>query len=374
MADKPGILFVSKPVVPPWSDSGKNLVRDVARAGSRYHYHLMSTRGAEPLADHCVMEPVYSTKGAYSPGLGQSLSVLARLWKPDRLPIYHFFFAPNKKTSSVARMVFRFKRRRTVHTICSVPRDFQGLEEVLFADRMVALSRHTKALFEKHSNRPVIHIPPCIPIDTQVSDERMRTVVERLGLPNRPLVLFAGDYQFSNAAKVCCGALPRILADTEAHFVFACRIKQEASRGIEAQVKAEVEALGLAERVSFLNEVDDMEALAAAVAINVLPADSLYAKMDIPLVLLESLREGVPIVVSDHGPLPELMERDVGRCVATGDSEALAGAVVELMKSAELRRSLGDNGRQLVRDIYSPAPVAAAYEELYDSLLQQEQP
>ena len=266
-------------------------------------------------------------------------------------------------------MVFRFKRRKTVHTICSVPATFEGLEQVLFADRMVALSRHTKELFEQHSDRPVVHIPPCIPVDVSVSEERKQAVLQKLELPDKPLVLFAGDYQFSKAARVCCGALPIILANTDAHFVFACRIKQEASREIEAGIRAEVEELGLGKRVTFVNEVDDMEALAAAVDLNILPADSLYAKMDIPLVLLESLREGVPVIVSDHGPLPELMDRDVGRCVPTGDSEALAAAVKELMEDAELRRTLGENGRQLVREVYSPAPVAAAYEDLYDSLL-----
>jgi len=367
--EKPGILMISKPVVPPWHDSGKNLVRDIASAGERYRYHLMATKGAEPVGTNCVMEAVYSTSGIYAAGVRQNSAVLRRLLKPDRLSIYHFFFAPNKMTSTVARGVLTFKRRRTVHTICSIPRSFEGIDRLLFADRIVTLSRHTQELFERHSARKVVHIPPCIPVDRQVSEERKRQIIEELDLPDKPLVLFAGDYQFSDAAAVCVRALPRILGQTDAVFVFACRIKQEQSREIEARVKSEVEAMGLLGRVRFFNEVSDMEALAAAVTLNVLPADSLYAKMDIPLVLLESLREEVPVVVSDHGPLKELLEREVGASVPTGDHNAFSEAVIDLLGSGDRCRAMGREGRRLVEEVYSPGPVGAKYEELYDSLL-----
>ena len=55
----PGVLFVSKPLVPPWTDSGKNLARDIAAAGERYCYHVLGTPGADAPGPNAVVEPVY---------------------------------------------------------------------------------------------------------------------------------------------------------------------------------------------------------------------------------------------------------------------------------------------------------------------------
>jgi glycosyltransferase involved in cell wall biosynthesis len=365
------VLMISKPVVPPWHDSGKNLVRDLVRAGQRYRYHAMVTDNAHRLNPQVIYEPVYKSRGSYAPGLRQNLAVLKRLLTRDTIPLYHFFFAPNPKSSGMARWVLRMKKRRSVHTICSVPKDFSTVDGCLFADIVVALSQDTCDKLRAVTRRKVVHIPPCIPAGPPMEALRKRNALATLGLAtDRPMVLFAGDYQFSNAARICCQALPEILGRTNAEFIFACRIKQEASRLLEAEIKAEVDALGLGDRVHFFNEVEDMEALAAAVTLNVMPTDSLYAKMDLPLVLLESLREGVPIVVSEHGPLPELCsEEEVGRVVPVNDHTAFTEAVVELLSKEGLRWEMGRSARRLVQTKYSPRAVSNAYEALYDELL-----
>jgi glycosyltransferase involved in cell wall biosynthesis len=367
----PGVLFISKPMVPPWTDSGKNLARDIAAAGERYQYHVLGTRDAKAPGPNCIVEPIYSESGVYAAGIKQNIPVFKRLMQPDRLPLYHFFFAPNKRTSQVARTVLFFKRRKSVHTICSVPKDFHNIDSLLFSDVVVALSKDTQRKLEERSGRRVLHIPPCVPIDAPVSEERKRAILGALALPTElPLVLFAGDLEFGNAASLCVAALDRIMTRSKAHFVFACRLKTELAREAEAGIKAEVEGQRWADRVHFYNEVKDMEALAAGVTLNVLPADSLYAKMDIPLVLLESLREGVPVVVSDHGPLSELLDRDVGAKVSTGDADEFARGVAALLADEEALRTKGERGRKMVREVYAPKIVGAAYERIYDELLQ----
>ncbi|MBM4355348.1 MAG: glycosyltransferase family 4 protein [Deltaproteobacteria bacterium] len=370
--NRPHVLLVSKPVVPPWNDSNRNLVRDLVAGGGRYRYHVLTTPGAGPNQGDAIREPVYSGAGSHSPGLKQNLSVFLRLLKPDSIPFYHFFFAPNRRTSQLVRLALGMKRRRrVVHTICSAPARYDGLDRLMFADRVVVLSEHTKRQVEAATARPVTLIPPSVPLGPPVSEERKAGILSELELPQRPLVLYAGDYQFSNAAAQCVRALPAMLEDNDAHFVFACRVKQEKSRDVEARLKEEVQALGLGARVSFFNEVSDMEALAAAVTLQVQPADSLYAKMDFPLVLLESMREGVPVVVSDYGPLPELLAgTDAGLVVRTGAHAALAAAVQALVTDPVRRTFMGEIARGLVRTRFSQQAMASSYEDLYDSLCQ----
>ncbi len=366
----PGVLFVSKPLTPPWHDSGKNLAKDLAVALTGWDVHVMAQRGAAALAPHVVSEPVYGNAGSYSAGVSQNLAPLLRLLKPDNLPIYHFFFAPNKKSSTAARAVLRFKRRRSVHTLCSVPASFDGIRSLLFADRVVVLSQDTRRKLEQAGVHQIEVIPPCVPDSPPVSAQHKEAARAHAGVPmDAHLVLFAGDYEFSSAARTCTNALPMLMQSGDVHFVFACRVKREASRHAEAQIRKEVEAMASCRNVHFLNEVQDMEALVAAATVQVMPVDSLYAKMDLPLVLLESMREAVPIVVAEYGPLRELMENPVGLSVPAGAAGALAEAVLRLLSDSAMRRQMGLAGQEAVTRLYHPAVMARKYENLYNDLL-----
>lgn len=365
----PRVLMISKPVGPPWNDSGKNIVRDVVRFGQRYTFHVMTTRGTEPPGPRCITEPIYGDAGEYTPGLAQNLRVLLRLLRPDQSALHHYFFAPNPRTSTVARLVTAVRGRPVVQTVSSSPASYDGVDRLCFGDRVVALSEYNRRRLEQAGARGVVHVPPGIPVPSLRADRA--DVRQRWGLPAElPVVLFAGDYQFSSAATVLAEAIPRVLADRAAHFVYACRIKQEASRAIEEQVKATLRAAGVT-AVTFLNEVDDVEGLIAAADVSVMPSESLYAKMDLPLVLLECLAQRVPLVVADVEPLSEVLagRTDWGVAVPPKDPQALAAALGALLDDPARVRAMGEAGRRAVQERWSAQTMAAAYEDIYDALL-----
>ncbi len=371
MSPNPDILLVSKPIVPPWNDSGKNLVRDLAAHAGHYQYRVLATPGTTPPGPNAIAEPLYSNAGRFAPAVANQLAVVRRLLMGKRAPLTHFFFAPNPLTSTVMRLLKpALMGSATVHTVTSRPKSYDGVKWLLFADKVVVLSKHTASMFRNAGVEDIIVIPPSVPITPRIEPERKSAILSTLNLPeDKPLVLFAGDYSFGTAHHRMLQALPRILADTDCHMVFAVRTKTEESRGQEESIKQTVSAAGWDNRVSFHNEIDDMEALAAAVTLNVLPADTLYAKMDFPLVLLESMREEVPVVVSDHGPLPELVEGGGGMVAPLETSGALEERVCELLQSPDKRLEMGKLARQTVLQRFHPKVMAMAYELLYDELL-----
>jgi glycosyltransferase involved in cell wall biosynthesis len=106
-----------------------------------------------------------------------------------------------------------------------------------------------------------------------------------------------------------------------------------------------------------------MPALLAASSGVLFPARSLYAKSDVPIVLLEAWRSSRPVWVSDLPPLAELTE---------GLTEALphepaAWAAAVLRIPAEGAR-LGEAGRARLLARYAASRMRAAYELLYDEL------
>lgn len=94
----------------------------------------------------------------------------------------------------------------------------------------------------------------------------------------------------------------------------------------EAAVRALHDDLRLGDRVRLLGYVPDAARLIAAADLFVLA--SLHEGL--PLVVMEALALGVPVVATRTGGIPELVEHDVsGLLVEPGDAHALAAAIVE---------------------------------------------
>jgi glycosyltransferase involved in cell wall biosynthesis len=121
-------------------------------------------------------------------------------------------------------------------------------------------------------------------------------------------------------------------------------------------------SLGVAGRVVFTGRRDDISAITADLTLAVLP--SLREAQGISL--LEAMARRVPVVASDVGGIPEVVTDAVdGRLVPPGDSAALAGAVVALLRDPDLRRRLGEAGRRTVADRFSIDAHVRRIEEIY---------
>ena len=370
-------LLVSKPLAPPWNDSGKNLVRDLVRHCTDLRHRVLTVRGFSLGLPHVTEEPIYGDSGSFSPSLWQNARVLARLLQPDRQDLYHFFFAPNPRTSGIARIATALKGRKTVQTVMSVPTSFDDVERLLFADRVVVLSRWTHARLVVAGVDGVVHIPPGIDPGEPVPEASHPAIRQAFGFPpDLPVVVFPGDYEFSRAADTLAGAIPEVLADTDAVFVYACRMKRDESRGIEKRIRAQLASHEERGSVKFVGEIPNIGELLAVADLVVLPSASTYAKMDVPLVLLEALAAGTPVVVADVAPLNEVLGTDdrrpetpVGRAVTPDDAGALAAAVGELLADPDRRQRMGRAGRAWVTDRFSAAAMGAAHGALYRELL-----
>ncbi len=81
---------------------------------------------------------------------------------------------------------------------------------------------------------------------------------------------------------------------------------------------------------------------------------------------------GIPIVASNIGGIPDIIkDGENGLLVQPKDSEALADAIIYLLKNEGVRENMGKNGRKKVED-YSWERVAEETEKVYSSLMRQE--
>jgi glycosyltransferase involved in cell wall biosynthesis len=106
--------------------------------------------------------------------------------------------------------------------------------------------------------------------------------------------------------------------------------------------------LGLGERVQFLGERRDVPLLLQAADIHCQPNTG---PEPFGITFVEALSAGLPVVTTAMGGALEIVNDRCGRLVATGDVEALAGALGELLADAGLRRRLGEQGPARAREL-----------------------
>lgn len=130
-----------------------------------------------------------------------------------------------------------------------------------------------------------------------------------------------------------------------------------------AALEAAVDALDLRDRVTFTGNVsqDDVGALYAAADVFCLPS---FAE-GIPVVLMEAMASGLPVVTTPIAGVPELVEHGVsGLLVAPGRSDLLADALASLAGDPALRDRMGAAGRAKVVAQHSSIPNARTMVEL----------
>jgi glycosyltransferase involved in cell wall biosynthesis len=80
----------------------------------------------------------------------------------------------------------------------------------------------------------------------------------------------------------------------------------------------------------------------------------------------------VPVVASDVRGNNDLLDPSCGRLVPLGDTEAMAKAVEELIRGgAELRRSLGQAGREKMVQEYNRERCVQEWLDIYRHLLEE---
>jgi glycosyltransferase involved in cell wall biosynthesis len=89
-----------------------------------------------------------------------------------------------------------------------------------------------------------------------------------------------------------------------------------------------------------------------------------------PMVILEGMAAGVPVVATDVGGVRELLlgepERPAGIVVPPKDPAALAEAVLELLRHPEKAARMGQNGRQLAEERFSLSICAQRHLRVYE--------
>lgn len=137
----------------------------------------------------------------------------------------------------------------------------------------------------------------------------------------------------------------------------------------ETRLRELARAQGLGERALFLGHRDDIYDVLRALDLFVISSDH----EGLPMVLLEAMNLGVPVVSRAVGGICEVIENHVsGVLVDSVEPAALARACLDLLADEGARRRLAAAGPQRVAERFSAEKTAAQVADLYRSLVEQD--
>jgi glycosyltransferase involved in cell wall biosynthesis len=139
-------------------------------------------------------------------------------------------------------------------------------------------------------------------------------------------------------------------------------------RGYLAEIQREMNDAGLGDEFHYRGEVDREQKIATLRTFDVLSVPATY---DEPkgIFLLEAMACAVPVVQPRRGGFTEIVEKTGGGVLVTpDDAESLAAGIAALYHDAELRKRLGENGFQNVREHYTVSRMADRALEVYEEL------
>ena len=174
----------------------------------------------------------------------------------------------------------------------------------------------------------------------------------RYAMDNEKMILFMGRLVYEKGVQYLIGAMPKIL-----QYYHDAKLVIAGKGGMIDELKAEVNALGLGDKVCFAGYMNgkDVAKMYKAADISVFP--STYEPFGI--VALEAMLAEVPIVVSDIGGLNEIVDhRENGMKTYAGNSNSIADSILELLFNPQLCANITKKAKAKVRSNYNWNKIA----------------
>lgn len=348
--------------VAPQLDVGglEKLLVEFARLADRRHFdlHFVSLAGRGALADEIERRgwPITSLNEptGLRPGLVLRLARCFRRLRPDVVHSHNpravVYAAPAARLACVPRVVHTRHgqhveapfRQRLLHSLATRA-----------VDRVVNVSADS-ARFSEREGLP--RWKSCT-IRNGIDVLRFRYTGPRADGP----AVFVGRLATAKAVDVLLEATARAV-QAEPSF----RLEIAGDGPCRDDLVALADRIGLAGHVRFLGVVSDVPGVLARGSQFVLSSLS----EGIPLVALEAMSVGLPVVATSVGGLPEVVEDgETGLLVPPRDPEALARAMLRLYRDPDLCSELGRTARARALALFDVRRMVAEYEDLYLSLL-----
>jgi len=284
------------------------------------------------------------------------------------LDLLHVHYAlPFAASAYLARQLLLPRQLGVVTTLHGTDITVVGLEPSYFritqfsiqsSDRVTAVSRFLKDRTEESFGitKPIDVIYNFV--DPEVFAPRKRSGL-RLAPPHARVLMHASNFRAVKNIPTVIQVFAEVRKRVPVKLVMVGDGPEKA--GAEHRVRE----LGAERDVLFLGNQDCMEEILPLADVFLLPSSS----ESFGLVALEAMSAEVPVVASNAGGLPEVIEHGAtGYLHDSGHVDGFVASVLRLLGNESLRRSIGQRARRVARERFNVDDMVTRYVNVYDSL------
>jgi glycosyltransferase involved in cell wall biosynthesis len=228
----------------------------------------------------------------------------------------------------------------------------EKLAKRIVPDCAIANSQYTRSTLKRfYSDTPkyVIHYP----VSRPVSSEQTDWVRSQFGTPrDRVVIVQTCRLEPWKGHRLLIAALGRLKDVPNWEMWIAGGAQRPHEQVYLASLQAEIESLGIAERIKFLGQRSDVPQLLAAADIHCQPNSG---GEPFGIAFIEALYAGLPVITTAIGAAPEIVNDTCGCLVPAGNVEALSQVLERLITDAEERDRLSRHSYDRASFLCDPA-------------------
>ena len=181
-------------------------------------------------------------------------------------------------------------------------------------------------------------------------------------LPSYPTILYVGRLAPRKGVHYLLQAMPHVI-----EYFPKARLVLVGTGPLERYLKDLSKRLGLQNSVMFLGYVSDGRIRTLFALADVVVVPSIFEGC--PLVLLEAMAAGKPVIASAVQGIAEVVKPDFsGLLIKPGNIHEIEQAIVRLMEDKDFADYLGENARQTILKDYSWEKIARRTMEVYENI------
>lgn len=232
---------------------------------------------------------------------------------------------------------------------------------VRWANAVCVLSREEQRAFQQRFPRAVIeHVSNILDLARYRSRADFR---EQYGIPTgKPLLLFVARFIESKGLREVLLAMADVRKRFDVHAALV------GDGPVRSDCEALARQIGLEAHTTFTGYIPEDDTVDAYLAADMLVFPT-YHQEGMPMVIFHSLACGLPVVVTRIRAAADWLEEGKNALfVPARDPERLAHAIMQLLEAPDLRVSMAEAGRSLVKR-FQKEPISRRFVEIYHSVM-----
>ena len=292
------ILFASRSIESPATEGGFVLLKDIAsEICNDPAFDVAMLSSSRESVNNIRPEKVFSKNGWSKQS---QMQFPYGVWKKSRqYNIVHTAHIPTLKNAYILKRTTKKAQAsgtKFLQTITGMPKIADNkIDSLLWGDHIVAQSPEIYRRITKQTYRPVSMITPWpSPSRIEIDDRRIKTERAKL-LDNKEqkLIVFPGEFRRLGVTEEFSACIDKILARSpNTKIVLACRFDKDGI-GTRLAEKYPKKVISVAETTNILDLLNMADLV-------IYPAKTTQSKFQPPLVIMEALSMGTPVIVSSN--------------------------------------------------------------------------